>query len=405
MAVRYGAGKKAKAKKEPTPGNRLLHSVVLRNFLSYGSGGEEIALAPLNVVIGPNGAGKSNLIEAIDLLRATKGDLSGRISRGGGYGEWLWKGGEETALASIQAIVEYPDEELSYFLVLRMAPAGTEVALERIEYMPSAKPVYIELGDIPAFFEDARRRGHQHGELGPRKRVPQQSILAQISEPVQWPEITYLGDMFSKVGVFRFQNLDVESSLRRAQDTALPKDFLLEDASNLSLVLNDFERRRAPKNSVVGYLKKFNPYIEDFTNDVYAGAMQVVVHERGLRHPITSVRLSDGTLRYLCLLALLCHPNPPPLLCIEEPEIGLHPDVLPIVAELLVEASKRTQLIVTTHSDMLVSALSDTPESVLVCERLKSGTRLKRLDRGRLEEWLEKYSLGELWLMGEIGGN
>src|SRR5260370_29300714 len=239
----------------------------------------------------------------------------------------------------------------------------------------------------------------------PKTQSLRQSILSQILEPTRYPEITFLGDTFSKFGVFRFQNLDVESSLRRAQDTALPKDFLLRDASNLALVLNDFERRRAQKAEVIQRLKKFNPYIEDFTNDVYAGAMQVVIHERGLSHPITSARLSDGTLRYLCLLALLCHPSPPSLLCIEEPELGLHPDVLPTVAELLVEASQRTELIVTTHSDTLVSALSETPGSVIVCERDDSGTQLRRLESDRLGEWLEKYSLGELWRMGELGGN
>jgi predicted ATPase len=92
------------------------------------------------------------------------------------------------------------------------------------------------------------------------------------------------------------------------------------------------------------------------------------------------------------------------LICIEEPEIGLHPDVLPVVADLLVEASQRTQLIVTTHSDLLVSGLSEVPESVLVCERDEEGTTLRRLEKDKLAEWLEKYSLGDLWLKGEIGG-
>ncbi|TAG86335.1 MAG: hypothetical protein EAZ18_25790 [Oscillatoriales cyanobacterium] len=108
-------------------------------------------------------------------------------------------------------------------------------------------------------------------------------------------------------------------------------------------------------------------------------------------------------MRYLFLIALLLDPTPPPLICIEEPEIGLHPDILPAVAEMLIEASKRTQLIVTTHSDALVSALS--PESVLICDRDDRGSHLNRLEPKRLKKWLENYSLGELWRMGEIGGN
>ena len=122
--------------------------------------------------------------------------------------------------------------------------------------------------------------------------------------------------------------------------------------------------------------------------------------------PIFSIRLSDGTLKFLCLLAVLLHPEPPPLVCLEEPEIGLHPDALKLVAEALLEASTRSQLIVTTHSADLVDALSDHPEAVVVCERdFDYGTQFKRLKREELDVWLKRYRLGELWRKGEIGGN
>jgi predicted ATPase len=92
-------------------------------------------------------------------------------------------------------------------------------------------------------------------------------------------------------------------------------------------------------------------------------------------------------------------------MCIEEPEVGLHPDALPLVAEALKEASESMQLIVTTHSDALIDALTDRPDAVLVCERdFDNGTQMKRLSRGDLKEWLEHYTLGQLWRKGEIGG-
>jgi predicted ATPase len=91
-------------------------------------------------------------------------------------------------------------------------------------------------------------------------------------------------------------------------------------------------------------------------------------------------------------------------MCIEEPELGLHPDVLPTLAGLLKEASQRTQLIVTTHSDVLMDAMSDTPESVVVAERGDNGTTLTRLNADKLKPWLEKYRLGQLWTRGDIGG-
>jgi predicted ATPase len=188
------------------------------------------------------------------------------------------------------------------------------------------------------------------------------------------------------------------------QNADLPNDFLLADASNLGLVLNDLQNRSGTRQVLLERFRQCYEGVEDITTKVQGGTVQIFVHEKGLNQPIPATRLSDGTLRYLCLLTLLCHPTPPPLLCIEEPELGLHPDIFTTVAELLVEASKRTQLIVTTHSDALVSALTDTPESVLVFEHADMGTHLHRLEAARLKQWLERYSLGELWRMGEIGG-
>ena len=128
-------------------------------------------------------------------------------------------------------------------------------------------------------------------------------------------------------------------------------------------------------------------------------------HEEGLRHPVPATRVSDGSLRYLCLLAVLLHPTPPSVVCIEEPEIGLHPDVIPELAKLILEASSRCQIFVTTHSDILVDALTEVPESVIVCEKSGSGTQLRRLDGDELKPWLEEYRLGELWTRGRFGGN
>src|SRR5271167_4208507 len=106
----------------------------------------------------------------------------------------------------------------------------------------------------------------------------------------------------------------------------------------------------------------------------------------------------------MAILALLLSPSPPPLLCIEEPELGLHPDAISLLPDLLVDAAARTQLIVTTHSDVLVSGLTDDAGSILVCEH-RGGTQLQRIDPDKLEHWLDKYRLGEIWRIGELGGN
>ena len=103
--------------------------------------------------------------------------------------------------------------------------------------------------------------------------------------------------------------------------------------------------------------------------------------------PISAARLSDGTLRFIAILATLLNPNPPPLICIEEPELGVHPDALAIIADLLIEASNRMQIMVTTHSDALVSALTNHPDAIVACEKPQHRTTLRRLtDPQRLHE-------------------
>jgi predicted ATPase len=146
-------------------------------------------------------------------------------------------------------------------------------------------------------------------------------------------------------------------------------------------------------------LKDLYEGVTDFEPVVERGTVQVFFTEGDISVPAT--RLSDGTLRYLCLLAILCDPEPPPLIFIEEPELGLHPDILPKLADLLVQASQRTQLIVTTHSDILVDAMTERPEAVVVCEKQ---TTMRRLKQEELTSWLDKYRLGQLWSKGQIGG-
>jgi predicted ATPase len=128
-----------------------------------------------------------------------------------------------------------------------------------------------------------------------------------------------------------------------------------------------------------------------------------VEEENGIA--ILATRLSDGTLRWLSLLTILLHPEPPPLVCIEEPELGLHADMIRALVKLVVNASERMQRVVTTHSDAVVDELSGTPEAVIVCEKHESSTALKRLTQEELSEWLSRYTLGQLWRTGEIGGN
>ncbi|MEA5595007.1 AAA family ATPase [Rivularia sp. UHCC 0363] len=383
--------------------SRFLQSLQLENFLSYGSESEEIELQSLNVLIGSNASGKSNLIEAIALLKATPIDLPAPIRQGGGISNFLWKGSKETPVARIKAIINYPQglQPLSYELKLSSTHQKLDIIDETIATNTDTFYNYLSGYSILKTKSNSSTET-QIQNFTPGWINPQQSILSQRKDPYLYPEISYLGNKFANICLYRESHIGRYSKLRNLQKTDLPENPLLEDGSNLGLFLNHLQYQLGNRE-IIEKLRKFYDIAEELIVKISGGTVQIYIREEGLIQPIPATRLSDGTLHYLFLMALLLDPTPPPLICIEEPEIGFHPDILPVIAEMLVEASQRTQLIVTTHSDVLVSAIP--PESVLVCERSQQkGTYLRRLQPEQLENWLENYTVGDLWRMGEIGG-
>jgi predicted ATPase len=382
----------------------MIKSITLTNFLSYGPTTSAIELRALNVIIGPNGSGKSNLIESLELLRATPEKLLQTVWGAGGVKDLLWKGAAKTPTAKIEAVINSTGPvPLRYVLSFTEVGQRFEIVDERVENLSPDR------GHNKPYFYYKFENGH--GVLnvkGNQRRLqhedidPVASILSQRKDPDQYPELTYLGNTFSKMRLYREWSFGPNAIIRKSQKVDLPNEHLEPDASNLGLVINRLRRDPIVKKRFLEALRALYEGIDDFDVQIEGGTVQVFFHEG--RYTIPATRLSDGTLRYLCLLAILCHPNPGPLICIEEPELGLHPDVLPTLAELLKEASRHTQLIVTTHSDVLVDALTDMPESVLVAGRSESGTTLERLNQEKLKPWLEKYRLGQLWMRGGIGG-
>jgi predicted ATPase len=209
--------------------------------------------------------------------------------------------------------------------------------------------------------------------------------------------------MFGEIRIYGEFRTAADGTARSGIASAAPKYPLDESGGNLALVLQEMDFHGSLRQ-VKSYLRRLSDRFEDIKIRAEGGISQLYVQERGVGM-VSSVRLSDGTLKFLCLMAILCDHTPPPLICIEEPESGLHPEALDLVAEALREASNHTQLIVTSHSDALVDRFTDEPEDVVVCERdFDEGTSFKRLDRKKLREWLDEYSLGDLWRRGEIGG-
>ena len=389
-------------------------------------------MEPLNVLIGPNGSGKSNLVEALALLRAITHDLDEHF-RADDIDEWLWKGNKSPKQVNLEATIDYSmGGVLCHSLTLGKHGHRQFVTAERVEpseihsedrrwfayYRPPAdKQAVLEISNAnkKAAISDARHKPSAGEWSAPRMVAryrpgaidfseefePNQSLLFHYGIPEE-PPLWYLKEKYQGIRLYRNWSFGPSSKIRLPSSAHDRADFLVEGGANLALVLSHFQGNE--KRQLVIELKKLFNGIVDVRFSVAGGMVSLHLEEQGGRE-IPTARLSDGTLRYLCLLTILLHPEPPSLICIEEPELGLHPDLLPTLSDLLLDASKRTQLVITTHSDILVDALTERSESVVVCEKHDGETEMRRLDEASLKHWLKDYSLGDLWTSGELGGN
>lgn len=406
-----------------------LSTLQVRNLLSFGEQGVEVELKPLNVLIGPNGSGKSNLIEVIGLLNSAPEDLAEPFRETGGVVEWIWKGVSKGFPAIIEATANVPrvgkpaaftfpsnkrprngrpaTVPVRYSLAFRASNYQLEIVDERVE-VDSATPtsVFQPLPEVFFAYENGRptlKVGGKRKMLRAEEINPQKSVLSQRKDPEQYPELTELGRLFGSFRFYRDWEFGIDARAREASPADAPVDFLEETQRNLALMVNRLNDRPETEADLLKYMKTFYAEVESIKTTVGGGQVEVRLQEKS-KFNISAKRLSDGTLRWMALLTILLHPSPPPLVCLEEPELGLHPDVIRPLAKLLVQASERMQLIVTTHSDALVDELTETPEAVIVCEKEAGSTTLKRLERKGLSRWLKEYTLGELWHKGQIGG-
>ena len=390
----------------------FIHRIKLKNLLSFGPKGLELELKPLNVLIGPNGSGKSNFIEMMGLLKAVPEDLHKVIEENGGCADWMWHGEPRVSSAELEIAVAGPDagKPLRYYLLFSSDSGRFRLIEERLEDepgQPGADPcVYLH--------SDGAQATARSSDPGERASPTQSRVhlttlyqpalpLSNFKDPARYPELAYMTDGLGRISLYRHWSFGRHTPTRSPQKPDRSSDFLVEDLRNLGLVLNRLMRDPEVRQRLLKALGDLYEGVSDFHVDIEYDTVQIFLREEKVEVPAT--RLSDGTLRHLCLLVILCHPDPPPLVCIEEPELGLHPDILPGLADLLREASERCQLIVTTHSDVLVDALTDTPESIVVCEKHEGQTTLRRLDKESLAHWVQEYRLGELWTSGELGGN
>ena len=373
----------------------------------------------LNVLIGPNGSGKSNLLRALALFRhGARGDLSQEVLRQGGITPLLWDGQSpelswvlrEDSGHSMKGKRVGP---LTYELFLSRLGETSAYRIERerlvgdvFEEGTRTPDGLLLLGRSPetaiTFDEEGR------GLAAPGGRVPdEQTLLFLLSGPFDNPVIVAFRDSLLGWSIYHDLRVDQQAPLRQAA-VARVEDRIAPDGQNLIPVLHtlytgnrDFRRAMdAAMRAAFG---------SDYEELVFPPAadqrIQLRLRWRSLRTEQSAANLSDGTLRFLLLVAIFASPNPGDLIALDEPETGLHPSMLPIIAELAAEAAQRTQVILSTHSADLLDAFSDVAlPTTTVTSIVEGETRLSVLDGEELRRWTEQYRLGALMRSGELEG-
>ena len=182
---------------------------------------------------------------------------------------------------------------------------------------------------------------------------------------------------------------------------------LRPDAGNLAAFLAHLQRSGAESLDLIARtIQLVIPSFREFSfieRDANGETMvQLLWHERDHDYPLHLNQLSDGSLRFICLATALLQPTPPSTIIIDEPELGLHPAAITVLASLFKQAAARTQVITSTQSPLLLNHFE--PEDLIVVDREDGASVLKRLDRAALSDWLNEYSLSDLWQKNVIGG-
>lgn len=358
-----------------------------------------LALRPLSVMIGANGTGKTSVLDVLSLLAASaQGRLASSISEMSGLADVLTRGRAEDLGLEITSASTSGDQ-LQYSLWLRPQGFAYEIAEEMLSQKRGAER---DFWHIKVVARDATYFDPEKKEmLRPTwEHTPLETWLAQVPKMFQEPE-DFRRQLASST-FYHVLNVDRRSPVRLPQPMA-PAELPGRNGDLVSCLFNLRETNRDRFEAIEDSLRAAFPRFErlDFP-PVAAGTLALAWREKGSSKPLYAHQLSEGTLRFLWLTALLQSPGLTAITLLDEPDVSLHPELLSLLVDQLREASRRTQILVATHSDTLIRFLD--PSEVVVLDSTEDGmTTLKRADELDLGDWLKDYSLDELWRNGRIG--
>lgn len=371
----------------------------------------------LNVLIGPNGSGKSNVLRALQTIStAATGGLSKLVQRDGGMERLVWDGQKEdihfrVKMSPADEARDEVGDSLTYQLQLDRIGKSSSYRIEqellgnfhRQEIGESEQPFkLLERTPQNAVIFDPQERGLRANEA---ELDEGETLLSVAGGPLAANNLVRdFRKGVSEWTIYEDVHTNRDAEIRQAAVTRNETKVEPSGQNLISVLHTLYSTNRDFKNELNLAMKA--AFGDEFEELVFPPAadqrVQLRVRWRSLDREQSAADLSDGTLRFLFLIAVLANPNPPSLIAIDEPESGLHPSMLPIVAEYARDASLRSQVILTTHSPEFLDAFNDDPPNTVVVGWRDGMTSLTPVSGKKLEYWLKQYTLGELFSSNEL---
>ncbi|NEP44422.1 MAG: AAA family ATPase [Okeania sp. SIO2H7] len=361
----------------------------------------ELEMRPLSVIIGANGAGKTSFLDVFSLLAdSAKDKLGSKISEFGGLNDIITSGKADSLAISL--LMSVPNEKpLEYYL--KITPKGQFYEIEK-ETLIQSNISYIKQNGLRRDFFDIDEQRVAGTNLS---ALPKSTFLNTIAKKYSRSESppTIIQNILASCAFYKSSELNFgpQSPIRLPQ---LVQPATLPGFTGENLVSCLYYLRESYPDQFQIIEDTLFAAFPDFEKLSFPpagkGTLAMTWKDKNFSKPSYMHQLSEGTLRFLWLISFLLSPDLPAVTLIDEPEVSLHPELLQLLVDLMREASERSQLIVTTHSDRLIRFLE--PKEVVVCDMEDGVTTMKWGDSIKLEHWLKDYSLDQLWAMNIIGG-
>jgi len=232
---------------------------------------------------------------------------------------------------------------------------------------------------------------------------PQELALKEVSDTDRYFALTTIKKSIKDILVYDYFDTTPKSPIRKPMLPTSERR-LFADGTNLPQILNTIKiNHKQQYKKIAEMLNEVNPNFSGFDFNFIGGNIELMLEESGLDSSIHVSNISDGTLRYLCLLSIFYNPERGRFICIDEPEVGLHPDMILNIANAIKEASEKTTLVISTHSDNLLNYFDI--ENVRVFEKdQNNASNIISYTKEQFSDWYEEFSLGQMWKQGDLGG-